>query len=342
MDEAQDLVESVRAVHVRIRDAVIDAMVNSTSEEMRLGDGSGGGDTIYGIDRAGEAVLLEMLGMHLEKWLPVVVVAEGLPDIGVGPGTAVLPPGASPSDARFWVIVDPIDGTRGLMYGKRSAWILTGISPIFAGRTPSLRDIEVAVQTEIPHPKQTLADTLWAVRGEGATAIRTDLRTGISSPLPLTPSAADSIGHGFGQVARVFPGGRDVLAAIDDEVCLAVVGPGGPGKGVTFEDQYISTGGQLAELAFGHDRWTADLRPLLTPVLAKRGLPPPQCCHPYDICTALIAEEAGVLVVGPKGPLDHPLTLDDNVTWFGYANESIRALVEPALLAAITAYLGPP
>jgi hypothetical protein len=341
IDDAPALVAGVRAAHIQIRDAVIDAMANSTAEEMRSGDDSAPGDTIYGVDRVSERLLLEVLGVHLDKWLPLVVVAEGLADIGLGPGTAVLPPGTNSANARFWIIVDPIDGTRGLMYGKRSAWILTGIAPkLDNGQTPSLRDIEVAVQTEIPHPKQTFADTLWAVRGGGATAIRSDLRQGTSSALALTPSAARSIGHGFGQVARVFPGGRDILAAIDDEVCLAVVGPGDPGRGLTFEDQYISTGGQLAELAYGHDRWTADLRPLLTPLLAKRGLPPPQCCHPYDICTALIAEEAGVLVLGPDGVLDHPLTLEADVAWFAYANESIRALVEPALVAAIARHLG--
>ena len=39
-------------------------------------------------------------------------------------------PRPRPRTRRRWrVIVDPIDGTRGLMYQKRSAWILTGVAP---------------------------------------------------------------------------------------------------------------------------------------------------------------------------------------------------------------------
>jgi fructose-1,6-bisphosphatase/inositol monophosphatase family enzyme len=339
-DEAQELAAAIRAVHHRIRSVVVDSMANASLDDLRAADDSAAGDTAYGIDRVGEAVLLELLESHLTAWLPVVVVAEGLPDAGYGEGVAVIPDGAEPAQARFRVVVDPIDGTRGLMYGKRSAWILTGVAAQRGLQVPTLRDIEVAVQTEVPPPKQTLADSLWAVRGGGAFAARTDLRTGMSTPFALAPSTAGSAAHGFGQVMRAFPGGRDVLAAIDDDICRALVGVGLAGKASMFEDQYISTGGQLAELACGHDRWTADLRPLLRPLLADRGLPPPLCCHPYDICTALIAEEAGVIVAGIDGPLDPPLDIDTDVAWAGYANPSIRSAVQPALNAALKEHLG--
>jgi hypothetical protein len=76
---------------------------------------------------------------------------------------------------------------------------------------------------------------------------------------------------------------------------------------------------------YGHDRWTADLRPLLKPLLAERGRPPPLCCHPYDICTALIAREAGVMVSGDGDqPLDAPLCVDADLSWGGYANAHIQ------------------
>ena len=64
-------------------------------------------------------------------------------------------------------------------------------------------------------------------------------------------------------------------------------------------DQYISAGGQLYELTAGHDRFIADLRPLLESVYAARGLPPVIAAHPYDLCTLLVAREAGVIVVAP-------------------------------------------
>jgi len=48
----------------------------------------------------------------------------------------------------FTILMDPLDGTRGLMYGKRSAWMLAGAA---RGDDASLtlRDIFLAVQTEI-------------------------------------------------------------------------------------------------------------------------------------------------------------------------------------------------
>jgi hypothetical protein len=86
----------------------------------------------------------------------------------------------------------------------------------------------------------------------------------------------------------------------------------------------------------GHDRFIADLRPLLVPTLAGRGLPAPLCCHPYDLSTALIAGEAGVVLTGPGAePLDAPFDLAADVAWVGYANERLRALVEPALQDAL-------
>jgi len=88
----------------------------------------------------------------------------------------------------------------------------------------------------------------------------------------------------------------------------------------------------------GHDRFIADLRPLLRPVLASRGLPPALTCHPYDICCALIAEESGVIVTDPCGrPLDAPLNVEAEVAWAGYANAHIRAQIEPLLQQTLRA-----
>src|SRR2546429_5312317 len=55
---------------------------------------------------------------------PIVLIAEGLPT-----GKLVLPLGTQEEKAIWRIIVDPIDGTRGLMYQKRSAWVLTGVAP---------------------------------------------------------------------------------------------------------------------------------------------------------------------------------------------------------------------
>jgi hypothetical protein len=86
----------------------------------------------------------------------------------------------------------------------------------------------------------------------------------------------------------------------------------------------------------GHDRFVADLRPLMEPGLAARGLRLGICCHPYDLATELIAREAGVIVTDPAGaPLRAPLDLEADVAWVGYANPEVRAQVEPLLQEAL-------
>lgn len=161
--------------------------------------------------------------------------------------------------------------------------------------------------------------------------------TGERSALPLHPSRANTIAHGFAMIARFFPGARDELAAIDEEIVFKALGPVLPGKAHLFEDQYICTGGQLYELMAGHDRFVADLRPLIEQVLSRRGLALGICCHPYDLCTELIAREMGVIVTSESGDLlDAPLDVTSDVTWIGYANNAIRAQVEPLLRAALT------
>jgi hypothetical protein len=139
-------------------------------------------------------------------------------------------------------------------------------------------------------------------------------------------------------VARFFPGAREELAAIDEEIVRGALGPPRLGKAHCFEDQYISTGGQLYELIAGHDRFVADLRPLMEQVLRRRGQALGICCHPYDLCTELIARELGVMVTDAHGQrLAAPLDVETDVTWVGYANEAIRSQIEPLLRRALDA-----
>jgi hypothetical protein len=71
-------------------------------------------------------------------------------------------------------------------------------------------------------------------------------------------------------------------------------------------------------------------------VRSARGLPAGLCCHPYDLCTALIAEEAGVILTDSSGaPADAPFDAVADVAWVGYANERVRTAVEPVLQDAL-------
>jgi len=331
MADVRKLLGPIRYLHERIRASVVAACERETSDGLAKVVKEEEGDTIFAVDRVSEELLVDFFEREVAPTASLVLIAEGLEG-----GQITLPRGASETDAVWRIIVDPIDGTRGLMYQKRSAWILTGVAPN-RGSDTDLQDIELAVQTEIPLVKQHLSDVVWAVRGEGAGAERFNRLTGKQTPLSLQPSKAETILQGYAQIARFFPGARDVLAAIDDEIVFEALGPVLPGKAHCFEDQYTSSGGQLYELMAGHDRFVADLRALLGPVMAERGLPLGLSCHPYDLCTELIARELGVTVTAADGcPLRARLAVEPDVSWAGYANQNIRGSIEPLLQAALS------
>jgi fructose-1,6-bisphosphatase/inositol monophosphatase family enzyme len=328
--DIRQLFDPVRRLHEQIRAAVVKACERATLDQLATVVSEQEGDTIFALDRVSEELLIDFFEREVASRAPLVLIAEGLDE-----GQIVLPRGTQESDAVWRIIVDPIDGTRGLMYQKRSGWILTGVAQN-RGPNTSLNDIELAVQTELPLAKQHLSDVLWAIRGEGFHAQRFNRLTGEHTSLQLHPSAASDIAHSYSQVARFFPGVRDVLAAIDDEIIRGALGPPQPGKAQCFEDQYTSTAGQLYELIAGHDRFTADIRANFDRVTNERGLPRLLCCHPYDLCTELIAREAGVIVTSlDGGPLKARLAVEPDVSWAGYANERIRSTIEPLLQAAL-------
>ena len=325
MTDIADFVEPIRQLHDWIRGLVISACEQQATADLAKVVDDGAGDVTYAIDRVSEEAIVEWFTREIAAHDPIVLVGEGLPN-----GQITLPRTINERDARWRFIVDPIDGTRGLMYQKRSGWILTGVAPN-RGDATSLGDIELAIQSEIPILKQHLCDQAWAIRGKGAQAVRWNRLDGTSQPIALRPSSGSDLRHGFATFCRFFPGGRDILAGLDDELCDRMMQRQG-GEAAVFEDQYACTGGQLYGLASGQDRFVADLRPLVHPLLAQRGKPPGHCCHPYDLCTALIAEEAGVIVTNERGePLRPPLDTNSNVAWIGYANRALHDAVAPVL-----------
>jgi len=104
-------------------------------------------------------------------------------------------------------------------------------------------------------------------------------------------------------------------------------------RATVFEDQYISTGGQLYELIMGKDRFVADLRPIFYRIQKQ---PEGMCCHPYDCASMLVAQEAGIVLTDGLGhALDGPLDVTSGISWAGFANRELRQAIEPPL----TAYL---
>ena len=136
------LLPQLRALQLEIRAALREHTQRQATEHLARPVRDGEGDTIFGIDVAVEELLLR----RCEEWgreQHFALLGEGLPTEGLefgAPGRGGPP---------FRLLVDPIDGTRGLMFDKRSAWCLMGAAPDRGAET-RLQDVEVAVMTELP------------------------------------------------------------------------------------------------------------------------------------------------------------------------------------------------
>jgi len=321
MDKARKLLCHMQ---VCIRDAVLQARRRQGLALARIAAVTAA-DTIYQVDKVSEEAIFEWFEQHWPKSWPVELVMEGLED---ATEPATFPRGTPPSKTLYKCIIDPIDGTRNLMYDKRSAWVLTGLAPQ-RGKRNQLGDIMVAVMTEIPTSRQFISDQLSAIRGETLICRRLDVTTGKAKPFTATPSPAKDFRHGFASIVKFFPEGKTLAAQFEETFWARLHGAGQGGSPVVFDDQYISTGGQLYELIAGHDRMIADLRPLF---FAKLGLGQELVCHPYDICTALLLEAAGGVIHDGKGrPLRAPLDTTSPVSWVGFANRTLARKAGPVL-----------
>lgn len=300
---ADAALELLRALGDHLRGAVL----GSRDIDMAVIAGKTPADTVYAIDTVTEDALVSWFE---QRWTDVEVVSEGLH------APLVL------GDPRWTVIVDTIDGTRGLMYDKRSAWSLAAVAP----HDGTLSDVVAAVMTELPTTKQVLADQFAGVRGKGVQGRRSDLRTGNVEALAARPSTATGLEHGFAQIAKFFPPGKPELASIEAQLFERL------DVQVVFDDEYLASGGQLHELLTGRDRFVADLRPLVVPDALA--------CHPYDLCTTMLLDEAGGVVTDPWGaPLDCPLDTTTSVAWVGYANRQLADRIGPVLAEVLDDHL---
>jgi fructose-1,6-bisphosphatase/inositol monophosphatase family enzyme len=294
-------------------------------------------DVIYRLDQAVEERLATALEEGAAALGGVALVAEG---VGEDDRT-VWPRGRREEEAAWRILVDPVDGTRGLMHLKRSAFFLAGAAPN-RDREMRLRDLQVAALVELPTPRARLADAFCAVRGQGVRGETLDLATGARRPLAATPHPGPTLRGGFAHLARFFPPGKGLLAQLEEDLLHTLFPEARPGEILAFDDQYIASGGQLYELLTGKDRFVADLRATLHRSAAFGDRPAGHACHPYDLAAHLLAEEAGCPLTDAAGdPLDGPLDTTTPLDWIGYANPALRAEVEPVLRPLVRQRLAP-
>lgn len=283
-------------------------------------------DIIYRIDIEAEEEIIKILEAEAGSFGGVELIAEG-----IGENDISRYPDKS-GNCSLKIICDPIDGSRGLMYGKRAAFFLAAAGPVSA---ETLKDMTVSVMVELPVPKQTQFDVLCAVKGGGADFYRYNPDYSFTK-IDLKPSTDKSVEGGFMSLAKFCYPGKDLISRIEEKMLDQLFGNRKEEYLPVFDDQYISTGGQLYELICGHDRFTADFRASMYRKFAEEGKSSGQVCHPYDMAGFLVAEEAGILITDAKGdPFNSPLTTDYNVDWVGYSNEEIKKQCEPSLLTLL-------
>lgn len=305
-----------------IRSRVMEERRTMSTEALSSVANHSAADTIYAIDKFGEEAIRDWFDSRWPASEPVEVVMEGPQE------TLCFPHGTSRADTKWKCLLDPIDGTRGIMYDKRSAWALSGIAPQ-RGEATRLSEIFVAAMTELPTTKQWRADQVSGIRGGGIVAEACNVLDGSALPLVLVPSGAGTFRHGFAWMAKFFPEGRALTAQIEEQLWEEIVGLGRDASPTVFDDQYICSGGAFYELLAGHDRMVGDLRPL---VLPRLNFDASLVCHPYDVTTALLLSEAGVIYEHPLGGFpDAPLDTTSAIAWVAYANEKLASLARPVL-----------
>jgi hypothetical protein len=316
------------------RAALIAAERDGTSDALARPHGQGAGDVTFGLDLPSEA--------RIEAWQRDAARAEPLSVLTEDAGWRHLGPdgcGGVQELARFdhggpRITIDPVDGTRNLMADLRSAWSVVAFAPS-GPDAPRLSDCTGGVVAEIPG---TLAARFRRLVADGTRCelVTCDLARG--SELARRELTADGDGradHGYFPFFRYAPAQRPAIARMEADFFARLVQAEGADARSIYDDQYISSAGQLALLALGRYRMVVDPRE----VVGRRLGVPGVTSKPYDLAGAVVCARAANAVVTAidGGELDFPLDATTPVGWAGYANAATRARLEPHWLATLAA-----
>jgi hypothetical protein len=219
------------------------------------------------------------------------------------------------------------------MADLRSAWTVVAFAPGGPGE-PRLRDCTHGIVSEIPG---TLAERYrrfftdgarcrWELWGEPGERLRAGM---------LRVDHDDRPDHGYFPFFRYEPAQRPAIARLEADFFERLARHEGAETRSIYDDQYISSAGQLVLLALGRYRMVVDPRELV----GRRFRVPGVTSKPYDLAGAVVcARAAGAVVTAAEGgPLDFPIDATTPVGYAGYANERTKERLEPHWLATLEA-----
>jgi fructose-1,6-bisphosphatase/inositol monophosphatase family enzyme len=292
----------------------------------------GAGDVTFGLDLPSEERIAAWLEARAREG-PLSLLTEDAGWRHRGPdgrgGTRALA-GFDHGGPR--IAIDPVDGTRNLMADLRPAWTVVAFAPPGAGE-PRLRDCTGGIVAEIPG---TLAARFRLLASDGS-ACRLELRElaggALVSASELRADGEDRADHGYFPFFRYEPAQRPALARLEAAFFARLVAAEGADARAIYDDQYISSAGQLVLLALGRYRMVVDARELV----GRRHGAPGVTSKPYDLAgAALCARAAGVVLTAAEGgELDFPIDARTPVGWVGYANAATRRRLERHWLATL-------
>lgn len=295
--------------------------------------GSDAGDLTFGLDAPGEALLDRwLLQAARERPLSLLTEDRGWRHRGPAPerpGESMELPDFDHGGPR--IAIDPVDGTRNLMVGLRSAWSVISFAPAGAGM-PKLSELSAGIVSELPSLRAALMSTFVA-DSEGCRLEQRELCSGrLLSQEPQRVDADDRVDHGYFPFFRFEPRMRPHLAWLEAEFCALLASEEGADPETIYDDQYISNAGQLTLLMQGTYRMIVDARALAAEYLDS----PTPSSRPYDLAGAIFcARAAGAEVrAADGGELDFPIDNQTPVHMAAYVNRATRLRLEPHLLKA--------
>ncbi len=304
--------------------------IDSMARELR----AGAGDVTFELDARTESVI--------DRWLEDTARSEPLSLLTEDEGWRHRGPGTRGGVSELSsfdhggprIAIDPIDGTRHLMSDLRSAWSIVSFAPPGAGE-PRMCEISLGLVSEIPDSRAARWRSLVAIRGCGTRFEDRALGEGtLVSTRRLDTGSDARAERGYFSFFRYLPAQRPLLAALEARFFERLARLEQADVRSCYDDQYISSGGQLALVSLGTYRLAADLRAWLG---MRRPQIPSIATHPYDIAGAvLVAREAGAQVLGVDGDaLDFPIDCTTPVSFVAWTNAATKARLEGHLRAAL-------